>query len=248
VLPPVRHRIWHDDLVRATPTSGITDRRRLVALIMLLLPVALAAVGCVRVKASITVSPDDLVSGRVVAAAKPRNDTDAGPQLSSDLPFNQKVAVTQYNRDGYVGSQANFSDLTFAELPQLANMYSDAAGVNLSLRRAGDLVILEGRVDLTSLDDPEADVELSVSFPGEVTSTNGERISDDTVEWLLKPGVVSTMSAQARYTDPSTRSFTKAGIRLSLVALVVGGLIALLAWNERDRSARLTQPGDEGNG
>ena len=50
-----------------------------------------------------------------------------------------------------------FSNLTFAELPQLANMNRDAAGVDLSLRRAGNLVILEGRVDLTSLTDTEAE-------------------------------------------------------------------------------------------
>ena len=70
-----------------------------------------------------------------------------------------------------------FSDLTFAELPQLASMNRDAAGVDISLRRAGDLVILEGRADLTSLSDSEADVSLSVAFPGEVTSTNGDQIS-----------------------------------------------------------------------
>ena len=58
-----------------------------------------------------------------------------------------------------------FSDLTFAELPQLAEMNRDAAGVNLALRRAGNLVILEGRVDLTSLSLPEADVELTVVVP-----------------------------------------------------------------------------------
>ena len=83
------------------------------------------------------------------------------------------------NATTYVGSQAVFSDLTFAELPQLANMNRDAAGVDISLRRAGDLVILEGRADLTSLNDPDADVSLSVSFPGEVTSTNGDQVSSD---------------------------------------------------------------------
>ena len=61
--------------------------------------------------------------------------------------------MSNYDSDGYVGSQAVFSDLTFAELPQLANMNSDAAGVNLSLRRNGNLVILEGRADLTSVTD-----------------------------------------------------------------------------------------------
>ena len=127
----------------------------------------------------------------IIAAAKPRNDKDAGPQLDPNLPFSQKVAVSKYDRDGYVGSQAVFSDLTFAELPELAQMNSDAQGVNLSLRRAGDLVILEGRADLTSLTDPDADVELTVAFPGAVTSTNGDRVDPDTVQWKLKPGVVS---------------------------------------------------------
>ena len=207
---------------------------------LLLLLVVPMAVGCVRVRASITVSPDDRVSGQIVAAAKPRNADDKGPQLLNNLPFAQKVAVSDYNRDDYVGSQAVFSDLTFAELPQLANMNRDAAGVDISLRRAGDLVILEGRADLTSLNDPEADVSLSVAFPGEVTSTNGDQVSSEVVEWKLRPGVVSTMSAQARYTDPSARSFTGAAIWLGIASFLVAGIIGGLAYTSRDRSPRPT--------
>jgi hypothetical protein len=206
-----------------------------LALLVLMLPMM---VGCVRVRASITVSPDDRVSGQIVAAAKARDENDKGPQLLNSLPFATKVAVTEYERDDYVGSQAVFSDLTFAELPQLANMNRDAAGVDISLRRAGDLVILEGRVDLTSLSDPEADVSLSVSFPGEVTSTNGDQISAEIVEWKLRPGVVTTMNAQARYTDPSARSFTGAAIWLGLASMVVAGIVGALAWTSRDRSPR----------
>jgi hypothetical protein len=215
-------------------------RTRLLALVMLLLVVAPLAVGCVRVRTSITVSPDDLVSGQIIAAAKPRNGDDKGPQLSNNLPFAQKVAVSTYDADGYVGSEAVFSNLSFAELPQLANMNRDAAGVDLSFRRAGNLVILEGRVDLTSLSDTEAEVELTVSFPGEVTSTNGDRIDSDVVEWKLKPGIVNTMSAQARYTDPSTRSFTGGAVVLSISSLIVAGAIGLLAWLARDRSPRMS--------
>jgi hypothetical protein len=228
--------------VRRSPR--LTTYRRLLALLGLLLITAPLTVGCVRIKASITVSPDDKVSGQIVAAAKPRNDNDTGPRLNADLPFAQKIAISGYNRDGYVGSQAVFSDLTFAELPQLAEMNRDAAGVNLALRRAGNLVILEGRVDLTSLSDPEADVELSVAFPGEVTSTNGERIGDDTVQWRLKPGVVSTMTAQARYTDPSTRSFGHAALWLVLSTFVAAGVVALMAWQGRDRSPRVRTQDD----
>ena len=100
--------------------------------------------------------------------------------------------------------------------------------------------MLEGRVDLTNVTDTEADVTFSVSFPGEVTSTNGDRVDTDVVEWTLKPGVVNTMSAQSRYTDPSTRSFNTAALWLGLAAFVVAGLIAALAWRDRDTSPRFT--------
>ncbi|MGE2730390.1 LppM family (lipo)protein [Mycolicibacterium vaccae] len=220
-----------------------TSKRVLTSLLVLLL-VAPTLVGCVRVRASITVSPDDRVSGQIVAAAKPRDDNDKGPQLLNNLPFAQKVAVSAYNRDDYVGSQAVFSDLTFAELPQLAAMSRDAAGVDISLRRAGDLVILEGRVDLTTLNDPDADVSLSVAFPGEVTSTNGDQISDEVVEWKLRPGIVTTMNAQARYTDPSARSFIGAAIWLGVASFLVAGVIGALAYTSRDRSPRPGDPQD----
>ncbi|MCH9729221.1 MAG: DUF3153 domain-containing protein [Actinomycetia bacterium] len=219
--------------------------KRVLTLVLLLLIVAPSLIGCVRVRASITVSPDDRVSGQIVAAAIARDADDKGPQLLNNLPFAQKVAVSEYSRDDYVGTQAVFSDLTFAELPQLANMNRDAAGVDISLRRAGDRVILDGRADLTSLSDSEAEVSLSVSFPGEVTSTNGEQISTNIVEWKLRPGVVSTMNAQARYTDPSARSFTSAAIWLAVSSFLVAGIIGSIAYANRDRSPRVGEPQDE---
>jgi len=223
----------------------VTRRRRALAILMLLMLVPLAT-GCLRVRASITISPDDLVSGEIIAAAKPKTSKDTGPQLdTNNLAFSQKVAVSNYDSDGYVGSQAVFSDVTFAEMPQLANLNSNAQGVNLSLRRNGNLVILEGRADLTSVTDPDADVELNVAFPGVVTSTNGERVEPEVVQWKLKPGVVSTMTAQARYTDPNTRSFTGAGIWLGIASFAAAGVVALLAWIGRDRSPRFTAPRDQ---
>lgn len=111
----------------------MTRRRRIrllaIVLLVLILP---SAVGCVRVRASITVSP---TTGCLDRSSPPPNHaapTTRGPQLLNNLPFSNKVAVSDYNRDDYVGSQAVFSDLTFAELPQLANMNRDAAGVDLS--------------------------------------------------------------------------------------------------------------------
>jgi hypothetical protein len=93
--------------------------------------------------------------------------------------------------------------------------------------------------------DQDADVELTVSFPGTVTSTNGDRIEPEVVQWKLKPGVVSTMSAQARYTDPNTRSFTGAGIWLAIASFAAAAVVALLAWISRDRSPRFSASGDQ---
>jgi hypothetical protein len=202
--------------------------------VLLLLLLAPLAAGCLRLNASITVSPDDVVSGEIIAASKARNDADRGPQFDENISFSEKVDVSSYEADGFVGSQAAFSGLSFAELPQLANLSKDAAGVDITLRRAGNLVILEGRVDLTTVTDAEADVRFSAAFPGEVTSTNGERVDAGVVEWQLKPGVVTTMSAQARYTDPSTRSFRTAALWLGLAAFAVAGVIGTLAWRDRD--------------
>lgn len=220
-------------------------RLRLSRLALVLLLLAPLAVGCVRVHASITISPDDRVSGDITAAVKARDDKDAGPQFDENMGFSQKIAISDYESDGYVGSRASFSDLTFAELPQLAGLSRDANGVDVSLRRAGNLVILEGRVDLVNLTDPDADVTFSASFPGEVTSTNGDRMDSNSVEWKLKPGVVNTMSAQSRYTDPSTRSFAAAAIWLTAAAFLVAGLIGYLAWRERDQSSPRFVAADE---
>lgn len=219
-----------------TRRTGRTPGLRLRAAALLVVAMAPLA-GCVRVNASITVSPDDQVSGEIVAAVKPRSDSDEGPKFDENMSFSQKISVSRYDADGYVGSQASFSGLSFAEVPQLANLSRDATGVDISLRRAGDLVILEGRVDLTTVTDPDADVSFSAAFPGEVTSTNGERTGASVVQWKLKPGTVSTMNAQSRYTDPSTRSFTAAAIWLSVAAMLVAGLIGYLAWRDRDRTS-----------
>jgi len=238
-------RVWHDAVVRTRRTDAHTRPRRRVTALLLLLIIAPLAAGCIRANASITISPDDQVSGEILAAVTPRNDADKGPQFDRNFSFSQKISVSEYAADGYVGSRASFSGLSFAEVPQLANLSDETTGVDITLRRAGSLVILEGRVDLTTLSDPDADVSFSATFPGEVTSTNGERMGTDAVEWTLKPGVVNTMSAQARYTDPSTRSFTGAALWLGMAALLVAGLIGYLAWRDRDQtSPRFAAAGD----
>jgi hypothetical protein len=52
------------------------------------------------------------------------------------------------------------------------------------------------------------------------------------------------MTAQARYTDPNTRSFTGAGVWLGIASFAAAAVVGVLAWVSRDRSERFTAPGD----
>jgi len=89
-------------------------------------------------------------------------------------------------------------------------------------------------------------VQLTITFPGVVTSTNGDRVDSNAASWKLKPGVVSTMNrARPVTTDPNTRSFTGAGIWLGVAALAAAGVVGVLAWLSRDRSERLTAERDQ---
>ncbi len=68
-----------------------------------------------------------------------KNSKDTGPALDGDGRSARRVAVSNYDSDGYVGSQAVFSDLTFAELPQLANMKAPTPPGEPVTRRNGNI-------------------------------------------------------------------------------------------------------------
>lgn len=230
---------WHDNAVQQ-PRSDIRSRSRvrLFALSLLLLICIPVLSGCLRVQVSVGVSPDDRVSGQIVAATVPVDDKDKGPQLVPPESLTQKVRVQEYKQDGFVGSQAFFSDLTFGEVQQLGSMSSqNGSSVQLNFERKGDVVALEGKADLKSVPDG-SDVQFSVAFPARVATTNGTRDADSIVTWKLPAGEVSTLRAETRYADPSTRGFAGwagivGGVTLG-VALVVGAM----AYFSRDRSKR----------
>ncbi|WP_043778139.1 hypothetical protein [Rhodococcus sp. JVH1] len=216
------------------PTSTRSRRALSLAALGLLLVPLLA--GCLRVQVSMGVSADDRVSGQIVAAAVPANDQDKGPQLTPPDSLSGKVRVQEYKKDGYVGSQAFFSDLTFGDVQQLGTMSEQANGsFQISLQRTGDLVTLDGKADLSSVPAQGTDVQFTIAFPARVATTNGTREGDSIVSWKLPAGDTSTIRAEVRYSDPSTRSFAGwAGI-MAGVTLGVAVIVGALAWLARNR-------------
>ncbi|MFC9833468.1 LppM family (lipo)protein [Rhodococcus sp. NPDC127530] len=218
----------------SVPTS--TRSRRVLSLAALGLLLVPLLAGCLRVQVSMGVSADDRVSGQIVAAAVPANDQDKGPQLTPPDSLSGKVRVQEYKKDGYVGSQAFFSDLTFGDVQQLGTMSEQANGsFQISLQRTGDLVTLDGKADLDSVPAQGTDVQFTIAFPARVATTNGTREGDSIVSWKLPAGDTSTIRAEVRYSDPSTRSFAGwAGI-MAGVALGVAVIVGALAWMARNR-------------
>ncbi|WP_370183649.1 DUF3153 domain-containing protein [Rhodococcus wratislaviensis] len=218
----------------SVPTSTRSRRALSLAALGLLLVPLLA--GCLRVQVSMGVSADDRVSGQIVAAAVPANDQDKGPQLTPPDSLSGKVRVQEYKKDGYVGSQAFFSDLTFGDVQQLGTMSEQANGsFQISLQRTGDLVTLDGKADLSSVPAQGTDVQFTIAFPARVATTNGTREGDSIVSWKLPAGDTSTIRAEVRYSDPSTRSFAGwAGI-MAGVTLGVAVIVGALAWMARNK-------------
>ncbi|RDI49871.1 LppM family (lipo)protein [Nocardia mexicana] len=191
--------------------------------------------GCLRLQVSMGVSSNDRVSGRIVAAAVPANDKDKGPQLKVPETLSSKVRVEPYTQDGYKGSQVYFDDLTFGEVQQLGQLSDQTQGMfNLSFNRTGDMVTLNGRIDLRTVPPQGSDVQFTVAFPSRVATTNGTREGDSIVSWKLPPGDVSTVKAEVKYADPNTRSFAGwAGI-VGGITLAVAAIVAILAYVNRN--------------
>lgn len=216
-------------------SSNLSVRRRVVAVVGLVLLGLPLLTGCLRVQATMGISSDDRVSGQIVAATIPADENDPGPELTPPSALAGKVRVQEYSQDGYVGSQVFFNDLTFGDVQQLATMSDQSAGMfQLNLQRSGDLVALNGRVDLESAPTQGTDVQFTIAFPARVATTNGTRESDSVVTWKLPAGEVSTLRAEVRYADPNTRGFAGwAGI-MAGGAFGVTLIIAGAAWFTRN--------------
>lgn len=210
---------------------------RLAALVTLAVLAMVSLSGCVRVRAALAVSQDDLVSGEVIIAALPTKANDPGPVLNIVPELAGKVHTEKYAADGYVGQKLTFTDLKFGDLAVLAETITDGKQYRLSFRRSGDLVSMAGSMDLTQLPPNKADVQVKIAFPGNINRTNG--LNDNgTVSWKPKPGAVTEFGVTAQYTDTSGVSWTK------WVAIVGGGavfvallVLVLALWGHKRRLA-----------
>jgi len=174
----------------------MTRSRKILAALGMLLVLALA--GCVRFQADLRVSPEDTLDGDIVVAVITNDEPDSADKardaaddiearLLPALRGADGVTATPYEQDDYVGTR--FS-LAGTPIDALNGGGSEGA---LTLTRAGDEYDFTGTLDFTPDSEPtpgeevdgdpgDADISVSIAFPGEVLEHNGE-LQGSSVTW-----------------------------------------------------------------
>lgn len=222
-------------MTRVTPRSR---PHRTTALLVVLLVGLLALSGCARVRAALAVQPDDTVRGEVVVATPETGPDDPGPVITVPPSLEGSVDVSAYRQEGYTGSVVRFSDLEFAEVGELVRIAGDAAQRSaLTIRRAGNRVVVTGQVDLTTAGSDRADFQLKISFPGQVVDTNGDAEAG-TVSWVFEPGEVDDVEAVVAFDDPQAPSPLNWTLGLAAVVALASTAVVVLARRTRNPSVR----------
>lgn len=222
-----------------TPRSLRSPRRALAVLLLVASMVALLG-GCARVRVALAVQPDDTVTGEIVIATPEKAPDDPGPSITVPEELESEVDVSGYGQEGYTGSLLRFSGLSFDQIGQLLPIAAAAgpAGehTSLRLRRAGNRIVVEGSVDLTTAPADKADFRFKVSFPGEVLDTNGDA-DGSTVTWTFTPGEVGDVNAIVAYRDPQAPSV--AAWTVALAGLVAAACAVTVLLARRTRNPRI---------
>ncbi|MDI2030984.1 DUF3153 domain-containing protein [Saccharopolyspora sp. TS4A08] len=216
--------------------EGNTPRRALKLLLVVVLCTLLS--GCLHVRAAMTISGEDKVSGEVLVATE-TPDGKVPFELRPPPDLADRVHVRPYKEGTRVGANLSFNDLSYQEIEQLAAAMSPAdSRFSLKMYRTGSLVVFEGSADLTPLADTDSGIELKISAPGEITTTNGEE-SAGTVTWLLQPGEITQPQATFQFSTGSGLDWIGWALLVCGVAIVSAALVGALALRNHLR----TRPG-----
>ncbi|MEB3368445.1 DUF3153 domain-containing protein [Saccharopolyspora mangrovi] len=216
--------------------EGNASRRTLRLLLIIVLCTALS--GCLHVKAAMTISGEDTVSGEVLVTTE-TPDGKVPFELRPPPNLADRVQVRPHAEGTRVGANLSFNDLTFQEVEQLASAMSPTdSRFSMRMYRAGSLVVFEGSADLTPLADTDSGIELKLGAPGEITTTNGEE-SAGTVTWLLQPGEITQTSATFQFSTGSGMDWIGWALLVGVGATVAAVLVATLALRNHLR----TRPG-----
>jgi hypothetical protein len=234
--------------------SGSPRVRRPASLAALAVVGVLTLSGCFKLDMELELASDDTVDGSIIIAvdrdqAELFGGEDAlreaiqGQEgaLLEDQPETGTVETRDYEDEDWIGTETVFTDVALDE-------FSGAETGELSITREGDEFVVAGTLDLSGEvgADPTsgaafegAEAEISITFPGEVISSNGEE-DGNTVTW--EPVMGESLELQARGSAEAGLPWTLIAAIAALVALVGVGIVLLVVVRGRQQPATADGP------
>jgi hypothetical protein len=155
------------------------------------------------------------------------------------------VEVKDWEDDDWIGVEYVIDDVPLAE-------FDDSGTGEVSITREGDEFVVAGTMDLSGGvgDDPsatamleEAELEISITFPGGIVSSNGEE-DGNTVTWTPVAGEVLELDAVGK--AESGPPWGMIGGAIAVLLLVVVGVVLFLVVRGR-QPAPAAGPLDDGS-
>lgn len=220
-------------------------RRRPVSVALLALTAMVALSGCFKLDMELELASDDTVDGSVVVAAQRSFAELAGGEdalreslsqdgggLVGEQPSSGSVEAKDYEDDDWIGVEYVIDDVPLEE-------FGGGETGDLSITRDGDEFVVSGSMDLTGgvSDDPaanamldEAEIEISITFPGAIVSSNGEE-DGNTVTWTPVAGEVLEVDAVG--SAEGGLPWGLIGAVVAVLLLVVVGVVLFLVVRSR---------------
>lgn len=196
--------------------------------------------GCVKFDVDLVVNKDSTVSGTMIfAISDALNSLGQGNEsenmdVTDELvdPNTKGVSVEEYDQGGFKGEKITLDNVPFSEFQKGGD------SGDLTITREGNLITLNGFLDLSMEDTgnsedefsqaiasslfASADLRIRISFPAPVVSTTGE-LSEDrrTVTWEPKIGDRLDLTTTVELPSPPIFLFAGIGILVFLVMLLI---------------------------
>jgi hypothetical protein len=210
--------------------------------------------GCVKVDVALSVH-DDVVDGTMLMAVDKRLAAATGQSqetildsITQNAPSGEGVTSERYEDDTYVGMRFVLDGVP------ISNLNQDRSGLTLTHDNGAGTYVASGTLDLGALD-PQGfatsglaasfDVRFSVTFPGRVTTHNGQ-LDGTTVTWVATPGQTLDVTAVAEDSEPFPWILISA-IGIPVVLIIAGAAMWLVSRRPRpdgpaDASATPAEP------
>ncbi len=237
----------------------MSRRARTAGRVGAFLALAVLLTGCIKLNMELGINADDTVNGTIVLGVQKElleltgqsaedllGDADLIPTGATG------VVVESFEDDEFVGQQIIFEDLPIAEFNSGALGASGATGISgvtgagdtLNIAREGETFVVTGVLDLSSglsgATGPfagtggaqlfeSADIQISITFPGEVVQANGE-VDGNTVTYVPEFGERLEINATGSAIDNGQAADVVGGSDsfLPLLLIIAGVAVVLL--------------------